>query len=76
VDHIKKLLHEIGLEDQRVHMINVSAAMGAQFASLAGKVTEQIRNLGPNPLRNPNGRSAHEKSNDTQQPEESEQGGN
>jgi hypothetical protein len=53
-------------------MINVSAAMGAQFASLAVELTEQIRKLGPNPLRNPNGRRAHEKSDDTTQPEDGE----
>jgi hypothetical protein len=33
-------------------MINVSAAMGGQFAWSAAELTEEIRRLGPNPLRN------------------------
>ena len=33
-------------------MINVSAAMGGQFAWTAAEFTEEIRQLGPNPLKN------------------------
>jgi len=33
-------------------MINVSAAMGGQFAWSAAELTAEIRRLGPNPLRN------------------------
>jgi hypothetical protein len=33
-------------------MVNVSAAMGGQFASTAAEFTEEIRRLGPNPLKN------------------------
>jgi hypothetical protein len=33
-------------------MINVSAAMGGQFAWSAAEFTEEIRRLGPNPLTN------------------------
>ena len=32
-------------------MVNVSAAMGAQFAEAVARVTEKIRGLGLNPLR-------------------------
>ena len=32
-------------------MINVSAAMGGQFAFSAAEMTEEIRRLGPNPLK-------------------------
>jgi hypothetical protein len=32
-------------------MINISAAMGGQFAWSAAEFTEEIRRLGPNPLR-------------------------
>lgn len=35
-------------------MINVSAAMGGQFAWSAAEFTEEIRRLGPSPLRNVN----------------------
>jgi len=31
-------------------MVNVSAAMGGQFAWSAAELTEEIRRLGPNPL--------------------------
>ncbi|MBN1146108.1 MAG: hydrogenase iron-sulfur subunit [Anaerolineales bacterium] len=56
VEYLSKLLEEIGLEGRRVQMINVSAAMGGQFAWSAAEMTEEIRRLGPNPLRNPNGK--------------------
>ena len=32
-------------------MVNVSAAMGAQFAEAVTRMTERIRGLGLNPLR-------------------------
>jgi coenzyme F420-reducing hydrogenase delta subunit len=32
-------------------MINVSAAMGGQFAFSAADMTEEIRRLGPNPIK-------------------------
>jgi F420-non-reducing hydrogenase iron-sulfur subunit len=57
VEYTRKLLDEIGLESRRLQMINVSAAMGGQFAWSAAEFTEEIRRLGPNPLREPNDRS-------------------
>jgi coenzyme F420-reducing hydrogenase delta subunit len=35
-------------------MINVSAAMGGQFAWSAAELTEEIRQIGPNPLKHNN----------------------
>jgi hypothetical protein len=32
-------------------MVNMSAAMGAHFAMAATEMTEQVRWLGPNPLK-------------------------
>jgi hypothetical protein len=32
-------------------MVNLSSAMGAQFAEAVARVTEKIRGLGLNPLR-------------------------
>ena len=32
-------------------MINVSAAMGGQFAWSAAEYTEEIKRLGPNPIK-------------------------
>jgi coenzyme F420-reducing hydrogenase delta subunit len=51
VEYVRKLLERIGLEGARIQMINISSAMGGQFASLAAEMTERIRQLGPNPLR-------------------------
>jgi coenzyme F420-reducing hydrogenase delta subunit len=44
------LLKQIGLEGERVKMVNVSAAMGSQFAQSAKEFTETILEIGPNPL--------------------------
>jgi F420-non-reducing hydrogenase iron-sulfur subunit len=45
-------LESIGLEGQRIKMVNLSAAMGGQFAIEASEMAEQVTALGPNPLRN------------------------
>jgi coenzyme F420-reducing hydrogenase delta subunit len=44
------LLEEIGLDGRRLKMINVSAAMGGQFAQSVAEMTEEIRQMGPSPL--------------------------
>jgi coenzyme F420-reducing hydrogenase delta subunit len=49
---VRKLLDKIGLNGRRIQMINISSAMGGQFAYLASEMTSDIQNLGPNPLRN------------------------
>lgn len=50
VDHVTDLLKEIGLADQRARMINISAAMGAQFAEKVTEFAETIKALGPSPI--------------------------
>jgi coenzyme F420-reducing hydrogenase delta subunit len=50
VEYIHKRLEEIGLEGNRIQMMNLSAAMGGQFASLAAELTAAITSIGPNPL--------------------------
>jgi len=52
VEYASKLLEEIGLEGRRIQMINVSSAMGGQFAWSAAELTEEIRRMGPSPLQN------------------------
>ena len=47
---MRKLLKAIGLEEQRIQMINLSSAMGGQFAFAAAELTAEIERLGPNPL--------------------------
>jgi F420-non-reducing hydrogenase iron-sulfur subunit len=51
VAYLQKLLEQIGLEGERVRMYNLSSAMAGQFAAAAKEMTEQVTNLGPNPLR-------------------------
>ena len=50
VNHVTELLTTIGLEEQRARMINVSAAMGAQFAAEVTSFVETLKTLGPSPL--------------------------
>ncbi|MDH3792084.1 MAG: hydrogenase iron-sulfur subunit [Rhodospirillales bacterium] len=50
VDYAQRWLEDIGLEGERLRMINLSAAMGAQFAELATEMAETIKSLGPSPL--------------------------
>ena len=47
-------MDDIGLEGRRLQMINISSAMGGQFAWSAAELTEEIRRIGPNPLQNGN----------------------
>ncbi len=51
VEHLKKILDEIGIEPERLRMVNLSSAMGQAFANIVTEFTEQIRELGPTPIR-------------------------
>ncbi len=51
VEYVKKYLEEIGIESERLEMVNMSAGMGQRFAQIATDITEKIRNLGPSPIR-------------------------
>jgi F420-non-reducing hydrogenase iron-sulfur subunit len=50
VNHVSRLLEEIGLEGDRVRMYNLSSGEGPTFAAYAREMTEHIKELGPNPL--------------------------
>ncbi len=50
VKHVRELLKTIGLEEHRTRMINISAAMGAQFVTEVTAFAETIKELGPSPL--------------------------
>lgn len=52
VEQIQRLLDRIGLEPDRIRMINLSSAMGRQFSKEAHAVTQRIDELGPSPLKN------------------------
>jgi coenzyme F420-reducing hydrogenase delta subunit len=51
VEYVQKLLGEIGLEDRRIRMVNLSSAMGSQFAIATRELFEEIKEIGPNPLK-------------------------
>jgi F420-non-reducing hydrogenase iron-sulfur subunit len=44
---LKKMLAQLGIEEQRVRLEWVSASEGERFASIVNEMTEQIRELGP-----------------------------
>jgi len=70
VEYTRQLLQSIGLEGQRLQMINISSAMGGQFAFAAAEMTAEVRRLGPNRLRQ-NGRPASEGAGPEGQPDAS-----
>lgn len=51
VAQAKAILSEIGLEAERLEMFFVSASEGPQFANVARKMTEKVRELGPSPVK-------------------------
>ena len=52
VNYTRDLLEEIGIEKERLRMVNISAAMARPLADTITDMVETIRKLGPNPLRN------------------------
>jgi coenzyme F420-reducing hydrogenase delta subunit len=50
VDYVADLLRQIGLQPERIRMINISAGMGAKFAELASEFAATIAALGPTGL--------------------------
>jgi coenzyme F420-reducing hydrogenase delta subunit len=51
IRRIRKMLEEIGIEKDRVQMYNISASDAPEFVRVAKVMTEKIRELGPNPLK-------------------------
>lgn len=52
VEHVRMLLAEVGLESDRIRMYNLSSGEGPTFVAYAKEMTEHIKKLGPNPLKN------------------------
>ncbi len=44
---LKKMLAQLGIEDERVRLEWVSASEGDRFATIVNDMTEKIRQLGP-----------------------------
>ncbi len=49
---LKKILSQLGVEDERLRLEWVSASEGDRFVTITNEMTEQIRKLGPFPHRN------------------------
>lgn len=46
----RDLLEECGIGKERLHMVNVSAAMAEPLAAILRDLVEKIKKLGPNPI--------------------------
>jgi len=44
---LKKMLSQLGIEEERVRLEWVSASEGERFAGIVNEMTEQVRQLGP-----------------------------
>lgn len=51
VEYVQKLLEEVGLEADRVRMYNLTSGEAPTFVAYAHEMTENIKTLGPNPLK-------------------------
>jgi len=51
VEYTKKILDDIGIGGDRLEMYNLSAGEGPKFVAFAKEMTERIKKLGPNPIR-------------------------
>ena len=60
VEYTKQILDEIGLGSERLNMYFMSGSQGQSFAMAAQEMTERIRKLGPNPLKNGKAKPAME----------------
>jgi F420-non-reducing hydrogenase iron-sulfur subunit len=51
VNYTRQMLEEIGIEKERLRMVNVSAAMARPLADTIIDMVETVRKLGPSPIR-------------------------
>ena len=51
VEYARKLLTELGLEEQRIAIGNLASNMPHRFVDLAQAMVEEVKKLGPSPLR-------------------------
>ena len=64
VNWVKTLPAKVGIEPERLHMYNLSSAMGPRWAAIVTEMVERVRALGPSPARGP-ARPAAAKSQET-----------
>ena len=51
VAYIREMLTEIGIDKERLRMVNVSAAMARPLSEVIIDMVETVRKLGPNPMK-------------------------
>ena len=51
VNYARTLLSEIGIDEERLRMVNVSAADGRLLSDKINDMVKTVRELGPNPLK-------------------------
>jgi len=51
VNAIREMLEECGIEKERLKMINVSAAMAIPLVEIIKNMVEEIKKIGPNPVK-------------------------
>lgn len=47
---LQGLLRSVGINPERLHFYNLSAAMGPRWAEICNEFTEKINKLGPSPI--------------------------
>jgi coenzyme F420-reducing hydrogenase delta subunit len=55
VNQTRDLLAEIGIEKERLRMVNISAAMGRPLVDIITDMIKTVCELGPNPLKSTSG---------------------
>jgi len=51
VDYLKQVLKTIGISEERLRIEFCSSAEGVKFAKIVEEMTNDIKKLGPNPLK-------------------------
>ena len=51
VEQARAILETIGVGGARVQMFNLASSEGPRFAKIAQEMTDQVRELGPNPIK-------------------------
>ena len=76
VARVKQILAEIGIEQERLEMFNLSSAEGPRFAEIVKEMNDRITPLGPSPLRKSDIHMEQGIANMARQAELAVQGGN
>lgn len=64
-DRIREMLAEIGVDPERLRMVNLSAAMAPTFVESVKEMVDTVKSLGPSPLRD----DAQQSENGSRHPE-------